>query len=159
ACWRKTCGMVRWERAGHSRRTRTDPPRATAAAFTGLQGRCSRCLIVPGLPHAASAEISTIDFACWPLLPAMVAAEGGEAQEAPADGVEHVLLGATDAGRRRVRLLERPLAGGGVESPGFGILFAATALIVAAPADDPPCCRVIAERRLIAHSRRGRPPR
>src|SRR5207244_4155902 len=89
-------------------------------------------------------------------LPAMVAAEGREAQEAAADRVKHILLGAADARRRGVRLLERPLAGDGVEGPGLGVLLAAAALVVPTPADHPPRRRVVAERRLIAHPRRDR---
>src|SRR5262249_370140 len=85
-------------------------------------------------------------------LPAVVAAEGGEAQEAPAGRVEDVLLGAADAGRRSVRLLQLPPGGGRVVGPGLGVLLAAAALVVAGPADDLAGDRVVAQRRLVAHA-------
>src|SRR5205085_9667681 len=43
-----------------------------------------------------------------------------------------------------------------VEQPGLGVLLAAAALVVPAPADHAPVHRVVAERRLIAHPRRRR---
>src|SRR5262249_24685499 len=87
-------------------------------------------------------------------VPAVAAAEGGEAQVTALHGIEHVLLSAADAGRRGVRLLESPLGGARVEGPGFGVLLAAATLVVAAEADDHFVYRVAGQRRLVGQAGR-----
>src|SRR5207245_8727866 len=89
-------------------------------------------------------------------LPAVTTGEGRKTQEPVGRGVEDVLLGAADAGRRSVRLHQRPAGGDGITRPGLGVLLAAAALVVPTPADDAAIDRVVADGAFVAHARRNR---
>src|SRR5262249_9155534 len=89
-------------------------------------------------------------------LPAVAGAEGGEAQVAGLERVVDVLLGAADARRRRVGLLERPLPAEGVASPALGALLAAAPLVVAAIAQHDAVRRIPDAVALVAEPRRRR---
>src|SRR5262249_52143453 len=120
--------------------------------------------VPPGVPsphctlchHAASAETSTIPFACWPLLPPMIAAEGREPQKPVLVEVEDILLSAASARRRGVRLHQLPASGRRVVRPRLAVLLAAAALVVPAPADHTSRHWVVGQRRLVAHAGRDR---
>src|SRR5262249_53191174 len=128
-----------------------------AAERSGPRRR-QRAQVAPGVrrqvvgPDAAVVEVDLAEP-----LPAVVAAEGAEAEEAAADGVEDVLLGAADAGRGGVRSLEGPAGGVGVVGPQFVARLAAAALVVSGPADHQAGARVVGQRRLVAEARRRRP--
>ena len=72
----------------------------------------------------------------------------------PGVGIEDVLLIATDAGGRGVRLLERPYCVEGIEGPDFRALLAAAALVVSAVADEEFVVRVPDARAFVAKPRR-----
>src|SRR5581483_4593989 len=95
--------------------------------------------VAPGVrAEVVAPDAGVVEVVLAEPVPAVTAAESGKAQEAPRDRVEDVLLGAADAGRRAVRLLQLPAHRDGVERPRLGVLLAAAALVVAAPADDAP---------------------
>src|SRR5215510_3955691 len=99
-----------------------------------------------GLATAASTGISTIPFACWPLLPPMIAAEGREPQKPVLIEVEDILLSAAGTRRRGIRLHQLPASGRRVVRPRLAVLLAA-ALVVPAPADHTSRHWVVGQRR------------
>src|SRR5262249_17250409 len=109
------------------------PGGAAQGADMGLRQRAAVAPGVAGEGVGPDRGVLQVDFS--EPRPAGGAAEGGEAQEAVLGRVEDVLLGAADARRGVVGFLEDPACGGGVERPRLGVLLAAAALVVAAPAD------------------------
>src|SRR6185503_11764796 len=110
-------------------------PRGTA------QGRNVRCRerahVAPGVGgEVVAPDRCIIEINLAPPLPAVAAAERRETNVAGTGRYERILGVATNAGRRSVRFPQCPFRRERIERPDFRALFAATALIVSAVAND-----------------------